>query len=69
MMGDAVLRLLRRALDRGQAVEIEGLGAFRTDPGGGYEFLPESRLNVFSDPLAVGLLPGLKPLMKKLLLS
>jgi hypothetical protein len=46
-MGDAVLKLLRRALDRGNAIEIEGLGTFRTDAEGGYEFLPESRLSVF----------------------
>ncbi len=46
-MNDQVLTLLRRALDRGQAVEIEGLGTFRTSADDGYEFLPESRLNVF----------------------
>jgi hypothetical protein len=43
----AVLKLLRRALDRGQPVEIDGLGTFRTGPEGGYEFVPEPRLNVF----------------------
>jgi hypothetical protein len=47
MMNDAVLTLLRRSLDRGQAVEIEGLGTFRATTDGGYEFLPESRLTVF----------------------
>jgi hypothetical protein len=47
MMGDAVLKLLRLALDRGQPIEIDGLGTFRTDAAGGYEFLPESRLSVF----------------------
>lgn len=46
-MNDAVLTLLRRALDRGQAVEIEGLGTFRTSTDNGYEFLPESRISVF----------------------
>lgn len=44
---DEVLKLLRRALDRGQAVELEGLGVFRAGSEGGYEFVPESRLNVF----------------------
>jgi hypothetical protein len=47
MMNDAVLTLLRRALDRGQVVEIEGLGTFRGAPDGGYEFAPESRVSVF----------------------
>jgi hypothetical protein len=48
-MNDAsvVLKLLRRALDRGQAVEIDGLGTFRARPEGGYEFTPASRPNVF----------------------
>jgi hypothetical protein len=47
MIDDAVLKLLRRALDRGQTVEIEGLGSFRCHAQGGYEFLPESRVAVF----------------------
>jgi hypothetical protein len=47
MMNDAVLPLLRRALDHGHAVEIEGLGTFRATADDGYEFLPESRLSVF----------------------
>ena len=48
-MGDesAVLKLLRRALDHGQSVEIDGLGVFRVGAEGGYEFAPEPRLNVF----------------------
>ncbi len=44
---DAVLKLMRRALDRGQAVELEGLGVFRAGAGGVYEFVPESRISVF----------------------
>ncbi|MEO5923368.1 MAG: TIR domain-containing protein [Bryobacteraceae bacterium] len=47
MMDDAVLKLLRRALDKGQEIEIDGLGTFRRDAENGYEFMPESRLNVF----------------------
>jgi hypothetical protein len=43
---NAVLRLLMRALDRGQGVEIDGLGVFRAN-GGSYEFVPEARVNVF----------------------
>lgn len=41
-----VLRVLRRALDRGQPVEIDGLGVFRRGEEG-YEFVPERRANVF----------------------
>lgn len=46
-MHDEVLTLLRRALDSGRQVEIEGLGTFRGAPDGGHEFLPESRVSVF----------------------
>ena len=46
-MNDPVLKLLRDVLDRGQAVEIDGLGTFRQAPSRGYEFHPESRVNVF----------------------
>lgn len=43
----AVLKLLRRALERGQTVEIEGWGTFRGAAGGHYEFAPESRISIF----------------------
>ncbi len=46
-MTDPVVKLLRGALDRGQAIEIDGLGTFRQDPAGGYEFQPEPRARVF----------------------
>lgn len=48
-MGDssAVLKILQRALDRGQAVEITGYGCFRSDSAGHYEFVPETRANIF----------------------
>jgi hypothetical protein len=42
----AVLKILRRALARGQTVEIDGWGTFR-GTNGTYEFVPESRVSVF----------------------
>lgn len=47
MIHDEVLTLLRKALDRGREVEIEGLGTFRRSKDGGYEFVPETRVSVF----------------------
>jgi hypothetical protein len=41
-----VLEIIGRSLERRKRVEIEGLGVFRTTPGG-YEFVPESRPRVF----------------------
>ena len=38
---------VRRALDRGQTVEIDGLGMFRPEAGGGYEFIPQTEPQVF----------------------
>lgn len=43
---NAALRILRRALDRGESVEIDGYGTFRAGASG-YEFVPESRLSIF----------------------
>jgi hypothetical protein len=42
-----ILTILRRSLQRGHAVEIDGLGTFRVDRTGAYEFLPEARPMVF----------------------
>lgn len=42
-----VLSIVRRALERGQTVEIDGLGTFRPAAGGGYEFFSETRPRVF----------------------
>jgi hypothetical protein len=44
---DRILELLRRALDGGQPVEIDGLGVFRLAAGGGYQFAPDQRPRVF----------------------
>ena len=38
---------MRRALDRGQTVEIDGLGTFRPAAGGGYEFIARTEPRVF----------------------
>ncbi len=46
-MRAAMLKVLRRAMDRGQPVEIDGLGVFRVGAHGQYEFVPERRPNVF----------------------
>jgi hypothetical protein len=43
---ERVLEILREALDRGMAVEIEGLGVFRK-PGRAYEFEAQTRPQVF----------------------
>jgi len=42
-----ILEIVRRSLDRGQAVEIEGLGTFERAPGGGYDFRQQSQPEVF----------------------
>jgi hypothetical protein len=44
---EAVWKILRRALDRGQSIEIDGMGAFRANSDGQYVFVPEGRINVF----------------------
>jgi hypothetical protein len=44
---ERILEIVRRCLEIGQAVEIDGLGTFRAAPAGGYTFEPESRPLVF----------------------
>ena len=43
---EAIADIVRRCLEAGQRVEIDGLGVFRTSRGG-LEFLPQTRPNVF----------------------
>ena len=43
---DAISDIVRKALDRGQTVEIDGLGVFRASAEG-YEFLAQTRPQVF----------------------
>ena len=45
---EQVLAILRRSLERGETVEIDGLGIFRsTHKGGGYELIPQAQPRVF----------------------
>jgi hypothetical protein len=42
-----IARIVRNCLERGRAVEIDGLGAFRPDAQGGFRFEPQVRPKVF----------------------
>ncbi len=42
-----IARIVRNCLERGRAVEIDGLGAFRPDSQGGFRFEPQVRPKVF----------------------
>ncbi len=44
---EKVARLVRQALEEGAAVEIDGVGLFRPLSGGGYEFVAQSKPQVF----------------------
>jgi hypothetical protein len=44
---EGILNVLRRALECGRTVEIDGLGMFRPKAGGGYEFIAQSEPQVF----------------------
>jgi len=44
---EQILTIVRRALDRGQTVEIDGLGTFRPASGGGYELIAPAEPRVF----------------------
>jgi hypothetical protein len=44
---EQILTIVRRALDRGQTVEIDGLGTFRPAVGGGYELVAQAEPRVF----------------------
>jgi TIR domain len=52
----AILDIIRRFLEAGQAVEIEGLGSFRALPGG-FTFDPETQPTVFIAYAAEDLVP------------
>ena len=47
MLTDRILGIIRRSLERGQTVEIDGLGMFRPAAGGGYEFIAQTEPRVF----------------------
>jgi hypothetical protein len=42
-----VARIVRRCLDEGSTVEIDGLGTFRLGRGGEYEFIPQDQPRIF----------------------
>jgi hypothetical protein len=42
-----IARIVRRCLERGGAVQIDGLGAFRPEADGGFVFVPQMRPKVF----------------------
>ncbi len=42
-----IARIVRKCLERGGAVEIDGLGVFRPDARGGFTFIPQVRPKVF----------------------
>ena len=44
---EQVVAIVRRALERGQTVEIDGLGTFRPAADGGYEFIRQTQPRVF----------------------
>ena len=44
---EQVARIVRQALEEGAVVEIDGLGIFRPHEGGGFEFVSQSRPQVF----------------------
>jgi hypothetical protein len=46
-MTEEIVSIVRRSIERGQSVEIEGLGTFRPAHGGGYEFVPQTQPQVF----------------------
>jgi hypothetical protein len=45
--GAQIARIVKECLNRGRAVEIDGLGAFRPDAHGGFAFEPQVRPKVF----------------------
>ena len=44
---ERILKIMRAALERGQTVEIDGLGTFGTAAGGDYEFTSQTKPRVF----------------------
>jgi len=44
---EGILKVVRRSLERGQTVEIDGLGMFRRKAGGGYQFIAQTEPQVF----------------------
>jgi hypothetical protein len=47
LVSGKIVSIVRRAIERGQSVEIEGLGTFRPAGEGGYRFVPQTQPQVF----------------------
>lgn len=47
ILADRILAMIRRALERGQTVEIDGLGTFRPGADGTYKFVAQTEPQVF----------------------
>ena len=54
----AIIEILRQSLERGQTVEIEGLGTFRRIENGAYDFTPRTQPQVFVAYVAEDLIPA-----------
>jgi hypothetical protein len=46
-MNHPFLELLRRSLDSGQTIDVEGLGTFRRTAAGGYHLTPQTQPRIF----------------------
>jgi TIR domain-containing protein len=44
---DQIARLVRKCLEEGQSVDIDGLGVFRGDGAGGYQFIAQAVPTIF----------------------
>lgn len=54
---ETIAEIVRKALEAGQAVEIDGLGTFEGSAAG-YQFLPQTRPEVFIAYVAEDLAPA-----------
>ncbi|MFN3322216.1 MAG: TIR domain-containing protein [Bryobacteraceae bacterium] len=45
--GERIAQIVRQCLADGSEIEIDGLGLFRSDEGGRFEFVPEGRPRIF----------------------
>ena len=50
---DQIARLVRKCLEEGQSVDIDGLGVFRSDGAGGYQFIAQAGGNR-TGPVGIG---------------
>lgn len=57
---EQVALIVRQCLERGGSVEIDGLGEFRSDSNGGFQFLPHTQPKIFLAYVAEDLEPAEK---------